>query len=157
MQDGFVLLICHTMFKRTNFKKWKCLSAAEKVAWLKAAFCLFCIGAALKVLSFSMFRNLYGRLARGNEKDLKSLVEVQRVTWAVRSAASHLPITLLCLPQALAVKYLLRNTATIELHIGVATTPEKSFMAHAWVEWAGEIIIGESTDGLVYKPIWHWK
>lgn len=145
------------MVQRTNIEKWRSLTAKEKLAWLKAAFCLFCIGTALKVLTFSMFRSLYGKLARGSGKNVMLQEEVELITWAVRSAASHLPITLLCLPQALAVKFLLRNAATIELHIGVAATPEQTFMAHAWVEWEGKIIIGESTDGLVYKPIWHWE
>lgn len=145
------------MAEYTNFEKWHNLTREEKVAWLQAAVCLFCIGTSLKVLSFSQFRSLYGKVARGSGSNSMSQAEVQRVTWAIRSAASHLPISLLCLPQALAAKYLLRNTSTIELHIGVAATAEQTFMAHAWVEWGGKIIIGESTDGRIYKPIWHWQ
>lgn len=145
------------MAKHTNIAKWRNLTKKEKVVWLQAASCLFCIGLSLKVLSFSLFRNLYGKLARGNEKKVISQDEVHTITWAVRSAASHLPISLLCLPQALTAKYLLRNSTTIELHIGVAATSEETFIAHAWVEWQGKIIIGESTDGKIYKPIWHWQ
>lgn len=145
------------MIQHTSLKKWSSLTFKEKWTWGKAAFCLFCIGIALKVLPFNMFKSLYGKLARGTGENLMLPKEVELITWAVRSAASHLPITLLCLPQALAVKFLLRNARTIELHIGVASTPEQTFMAHAWVEWEGKIIIGESTDGMIYKPIWHWE
>lgn len=145
------------MAKHTNIAKWRYLTREEKVAWLQAAVCLICIGTSLKVFSFAMFRDLYGKAAKGNANDFTSLEEVQRVTWAVRSAAAHLPITLLCLPQALATKYLLRNTASTDLHIGVAATEEGAFIAHAWVEREGKIIIGESTDGRYYKPIWHWE
>jgi hypothetical protein len=145
------------MAENTAIDKWRKLSRGERMAWLRAAFCLLCIGTSLRVLSFGQFRSLYGWAARGKYSIFLSEEDVQRVTWAVRSAAYHLPMSVLCLPQALAAKYLLRNAATIELHIGVALTADESFVAHAWVEWQGKIVIGESTDGRVYKPIWHWQ
>ncbi len=82
---------------------------------------------------------------------------VQDTVWAVRTAAHVLPASLTCLPQALAVKYLLRHDPNLPLNIGVQQSASAGFEAHAWVERAGQIIIGEWPEGKTYLPLWVWE
>ena len=79
--------------------------------------------------------------------------------WAVRAAAYHLPLSLLCLPQALAVKYLLRGQPGLSLHIGVQQSTSEGFAAHAWVESTstGGIVIGQWPETVTYRPLWVWS
>lgn len=64
--------------------------------------------------------------------------------WAVLAASQHLPRTR-CLPRALVLEALLRQAGIdADLRIGVAKTPARGLVAHAWVEcgdqpvWEGE-------------------
>ena len=82
---------------------------------------------------------------------------MQRVVWAVDTAANLLPFELLCLPRALAAKYLLRNIPALTLEIGIEMKPAKKFEAHAWVEQNGHIIIGRWPDAVSYKRLWVWE
>lgn len=82
---------------------------------------------------------------------------VEDTAWAVRTAAHVLPISLTCLPQALAVKYLLRHDPNLPLNIGVQQSATAGFEAHAWVERAGQIVIGEWPEGKTYRPLWVWE
>ncbi len=82
---------------------------------------------------------------------------VQDTAWAVRTAAHVLPVSLTCLPQALAVKYLLRLDPNLPLNIGVQQSATAGFEAHAWVERAGRIVVGEWPEGKTYRPLWVWE
>ncbi len=82
---------------------------------------------------------------------------IELTAWAVRTAAHVLPVSLTCLPQALAVKYLLRNYSNLPLNIGVQQSAAEGFEAHAWVERAGRIIIGEWPEGKTYRALWVWE
>ncbi len=77
---------------------------------------------------------------------LQSSAEVLAWTDAVRRTGGKLRST--CLVQALALKYLAPET---HLRIGVAN--HKGFEAHAWVEFQGEVILGNVPD-FEYVPIW---
>lgn len=82
---------------------------------------------------------------------------IQDTAWAVRTVAHVLPISLTCLPQALAVKYLLRHDPNLPLNIGVQQSDAANFEAHAWIERAGQIVIGEWPEGKTYRPLWVWQ
>ncbi len=71
--------------------------------------------------------------------------------------ANVLPLSLLCLPRALAAKYLLKNHPNLKLEIGVELNPRKDFEAHAWVENNGEIIIGDWDSSISYQRLWSWE
>ena len=83
--------------------------------------------------------------------------EIEQTAWAVRSAADHLPLELLCLPRALTTKYLLRNVPSLTLEIGIEINSSRIFEAHAWVERNGSIIIGDWPDTISYKRLWVWE
>lgn len=123
----------------------------------RATFALLLIKLGLWTLPFGTFRKLYDRFSRAKELRNYSEQDLENITWAVRTAAYILPVRLLCLPQALAVKYLLRHAPDLPLHIGVQHGPNDHFQAHAWVEKDGRPIIGEWPEQISYQPLWVWQ
>jgi len=133
------------------------LSGPEKWIFLRATWCLLWIKAGLALLPFPTFRKWYHRLSSPSRLQEPDPGLTQRTVWAVDTAANLLPLELLCLPRALATKYLLRNFPALTLEIGIEINPAKQFEAHAWVEQNGNIIIGRWPETVSYKRLWVWE
>ncbi len=74
-----------------------------------------------------------------------------RIAWAVRNASRLVPRST-CLVQALAARHLLaRHGFAANVVIGVARQHETGFDAHAWVEYQGAVLIGQS--GVSYSRL----
>ncbi|REA61633.1 lasso peptide biosynthesis B2 protein [Dyadobacter luteus] len=125
--------------------------------FFKASVSLLLIKSGLLLLPFPTFRKVYNRLAKSDKKKDVSGQQIDAAVWAVKSAADHLPVELLCLPRALATKYLLRKVPALTLEIGVEITPAKVFEAHAWVEKNGSVIIGDWPETVSYQRLWVWE
>jgi len=70
------------------------------------------------------------------------IVSRQKLAWAVTTASNFVPGAT-CLTQALALQTLLaRSGHGGRVQIGVAREGTGEFVAHAWVECHGEILIG---------------
>ena len=70
---------------------------------------------------------------------------VQRVSWAVQSVAAHVPLGFVCLPQAMAAKWMLRRRHLAStLYLGVARPDEVKFTAHAWLRAGDKILTGRA-------------
>jgi hypothetical protein len=70
----------------------------------------------------------------------------ERLMWALRIAGKAVPAAT-CLPQALAAKLVLhRNGYRPILRLGVTKDEAGKFLAHAWLEHEGTIVIGELRD-----------
>lgn len=81
----------------------------------------------------------------------------ERITWAVRCADAYLPGSNTCLSTAVVGEALLAAHgyhATVRL--GVAD-PRTEFRAHAWVERAGTVVIGDLPDLDRYRPLSSWE
>lgn len=137
-----------------GFRKWGQLNSKQKILWFKAAFVLSVIGISLKLMSFSGFKKLYSNFSNWFRAKPVSESGIADVVWAVESAARVLPMTLLCLPQSLAVKYLLGSSDGVVMHIGFNNDSPKGFEFHAWVEKHGKTIIGNLPTR--YQPLWVW-
>jgi len=75
----------------------------------------------------------------------------QQVAWAVRAAARYVPAAN-CLPQAIVAKQLLEEHGYQPvLRIGVQRPNESGLKAHAWVDIAGRVVIGD--DGREYETL----
>ncbi|MCE7039820.1 lasso peptide biosynthesis B2 protein [Dyadobacter sp. CY312] len=142
---------------KTYWSRWQEISFKEKVAFFKASLSLTVIKFGLVVLPFSTFRKLYHWFSKTNRKKEVSREHIDTIVWAVKSAADHLPFELLCLPRALATKYLLRHVPALTLEIGVDITAAKVFEAHAWVEKNGSVIIGDWPETVSYQRLWVWE
>lgn len=139
---------------------WEKAGKLQKRQWVllgKATVVLLIIKMGLKTLSFNQFKKLFSRLTENERTSLHGDQHIRYTAWAVRTAAHVLPFPLTCLPQALAFKYLLRNDPNLPLSIGVQQSPVSGFEAHAWVERAGHIVIGEWPEGKTYRPLWVWE
>ncbi|KAA0989420.1 lasso peptide biosynthesis B2 protein [Dyadobacter aurulentus] len=136
---------------------WRKLPGPGKLTFVTAAVSLLLIRVGLAVLPFSMFRKVFHWLTQSNANKEMSKAEIDQAVWAVDTAANLLPFELLCLPRALATKYLLRKLAALTLEIGIEINPNKAFEAHAWVERNGTIIIGHWPNTISYKRLWVWE
>ncbi|GAB3952494.1 hypothetical protein GCM10028805_34640 [Spirosoma harenae] len=76
---------------------------------------------------------------------------VEREIWAIRLISKSLAVC--CLPQALALTYLLKTDKGIKLVVGIQKTHK--FEAHAWVESNGTILLGELPN-FSFQPLWTW-
>ncbi len=108
-------------------------------------------------LPFSTFRKLFHVLSKTDHSGQVSEDKIKTTAWAVNTAAVVLPFELLCLPRALATKYLLRNVPALTLEIGIEINPSKAFEAHAWVEKNGSVIIGDWPETVSYRRLWVWE
>lgn len=80
-------------------------------------------------------------------------VPPKRLAWAVQAAARRIPGAS-CLTQALAFQYLLtRSGETSQVHVGVVKGDTGQLKSHAWVEYQGEIMIGDNGELETYSPI----
>ena len=69
---------------------------------------------------------------------------VERVAWAVRAASTVIPGASNCLVRALATQAMLgRYGYSSELRIGARKAAQGALAAHAWLESAGTVVIGE--------------
>ena len=138
-------------------KKFFSLSFSDKMLLLNAFFVVALIRLALKLLSFSRFKNAYASvIATNDQMDVRDEA-IKQTVWAIESV-SH-TLSAVCLPQALALKYMLRKDKATEIIIGVRKNG--IFEAHAWVKKNGKILIGDSPatnqQPLDFQPLWTWQ
>ena len=111
------------------------------VAWIRAA---------QVVVPHARLLSFLERHRRSSAAEGPSPREVSR---AVLRTSFWVPDGASCLPQALAVRYLLnRQGLDARLRFGVARAEEGAFQAHAWVELDGKILIGKQ-EADRYTPL----
>jgi hypothetical protein len=110
--------------------------------------------AGLRTIGFNRVSRRASRVAGQNSKPHSwcgpppkwsvSRPDVDKISWAIRAASRVIPGASNCLVRALATQSLLgRYGYSSELKIGVRKAPAGGLAAHAWLENAGEIVIGE--------------
>jgi hypothetical protein len=68
-----------------------------------------------------------------------------RISWAVQSVAASVPLGFVCLPQAIAAKWMLRRRhLSSTLYLGMARPEEVKFTAHAWLRAGDKILTGRA-------------
>lgn len=97
------------------------------------------------------FRYLAPRLGRAQTETPVTISAAERavaveVSWAVQATARHVPLRFVCLPQAIAAKWMLRRRGLPStLYLGV--TPDKKspelLSAHAWLRVGDKVVTGE--------------
>ena len=120
---------------------------------MAAAVLIFGLWIALRLLPFSLLRRLVERAADTPSPPAADESTTQTVAWAIRAAGQFLPFAT-CLPRALSAHLLLRrNGCPSDLKIGVTRDPDGQFLAHAWVESSGRVVIGTLPDLARYTPL----
>ena len=111
---------------------------------LLAAFGLLaCVRLALWLFPFHVVRDMLTTYSPGKKgAHTADPAYARRVAWAVERASRFVPLAT-CLPQALAAECLLRRVGQpTQLRIGVAKDLAGHFLAHAWIESDGRIVVG---------------
>lgn len=123
------------------------LPAGQRRLLVKTALLLEGIKFAVRLLPFRIVRRLLDwaerPLRRGHRNPLYE-ASVDEISRAVALASRYTPGTKTCLTQALALRLLLvRRGYPATLRIGVVREGKERLQAHAWVESAGRVLIGD--------------
>jgi len=123
------------------------LSGQQRWLLLKTLSLLAVVRLGLWVLPFRIVLRLVETLRRkGLPRKTPSCSSVAEVIWAVKTTSRYVPEAT-CLTQALTAHCLLgRLGHPAKLEIGVARGKDGALEAHAWVEVAGETLIGSLPD-----------
>jgi hypothetical protein len=68
-----------------------------------------------------------------------------RIAWAVQAVARNVPLGFVCLPQAIAAKWMLRRRKLPStLYLGLQRDDELKLTAHAWLRVGNTILTGRA-------------
>lgn len=125
----------------------------RRIALFAALPVLIVVRLALWVLPFPRIHRHVGAIRPRRTSTYNDPTTVTRLVRAVRSAARLVPRAT-CLTQAIALQYLLaRSGRAGEIHIGVRRDTSGKFIAHAWVELDGVVVIGGGEDLASFVPL----
>ncbi len=133
------------------------LPYADRRLLVKSILLVGAVRLGLWLLPFQILRRYLVRFSRASSKSQPvDPVLVDRVAWAVAVSSRFIPRAS-CLTQALATKALLsRRSQPAVLRIGVIRNESGEFLAHAWVESNGKVVIGGTNPmpiGYVSLPL----
>jgi hypothetical protein len=135
-------------------RKWANLPRPERRLLVRALPLVACVRVGLWVLPWHVTRRLTQRLsvtARTAGSSPQTDVDVDAVARAVSRAARRVPRAT-CLTQAIATSVMLgRRGVPATVRFGAARNPQGRFIAHAWVECQGRIVIGGVTSPQRYS------
>jgi len=126
-----------------RIRKFIRLPLKDRWLLLKAAGLLAAIRFSLYLFPFPAVRPLLDRASKASQRLLVDPPRVEHLAWAVTVAGGVIPRGGHCLSQALALHILLaRRGFPSKICYGVQREPGAPFMAHAWVEHDGVVLIG---------------
>jgi hypothetical protein len=129
---------------KSKLSKFSQLDGADKWLLLRATAWLLI---ARLMLAAMPFNRLSARLAA--ESDLVATESdpefLERVGYAVRVAANHVPWRSDCFPQAIAARMLLKRYGHAAIiHFGVERVGDDGLEGHAWLTSGDTIVIGDT-------------
>lgn len=106
-------------------------------------------------LPFRVLLRILKTISRSSTQCSPDITDAMRRTvWAVQVSSCYTPGGAKCLARALTTKVLLSWWGYgSELRIGVAKGESGSLQAHAWLEYHGQIVIGQLQDLSRYIPL----
>jgi hypothetical protein len=120
--------------------------AADRRLLVRAFGVHACVAALLRVAPFRRTAR-WPVAAKGHASRGIDAEGVERVVWAVRQAAAAAPWGRTCLTEALTAAILLgRAGCETTLRYGVASAGASGLDAHAWLEYRGNVILGDSSQ-----------
>ena len=141
---------------RDRLKKFFELAPAQRALLVRTFALVGIVRTALWVAPFPLVRRVTNRWARlrpdASPSPSQASEQLADVTQAVTRASRFVPRAT-CLTQALATRILLarRGIASI-VRYGAARGADGKFLAHAWVESEGRVVIGGVTSPNRYAP-----
>lgn len=137
-----------------TLKRILSLSLTDYQRLWQAAWVVLTIKIALHWLPFDTFRRYFDRLCASTHRHIYPQNTYDQLAWAIRAISTRWPWRAMCLPQALAFRYILRHDTSLRLQIGVNKDVQGQFQAHAWVEKDAQILIGDTPE--VFQKLWTW-
>jgi len=122
---------------------------------IKTFLLLASIRIGLHLLSFKVLMRM---IRKACQTDFQSVVAapspVENIAQAVDGISRYMPGKTKCLARALTAKVLLHQQGYVpKLQIGVAKSDHGSLEAHAWIEYEGQIVIGNLRDLSRFIPL----
>lgn len=135
-----------------RLRKWAALPLVDKWRLLRIAGLVLLTRLLLALLPFQRACRWLDRL-QGPPRPATA-AEIDRIIWLTERVTDVMLRRRPCLTKALAARLLLteRGYAT-DLRIGVRRGADGSLQAHAWLEHAGDIVIGTLPDLHTYQPL----
>jgi hypothetical protein len=123
------------------------LPHAKQMLLIQVVALLGAIRLGVWLVPFGTIRRVLGRIARRgslNSSAEEEATAIARVVQAVETAGRHCPAIATCLTQALAAHVLIgRAGYQSDLRIGITRDDRGKFVAHAWLENNGKVLIGD--------------
>ena len=131
------------------------LPQAERWFFLKTSVLLGVVRISLHLLPFSCVRRVLSWASRCSPRLSANPLSVERIVWTVDAASRFVPGARHCLTQALVAQiFLLRRGYPAVVRFGVLPeSKESGFIAHAWVESNGSIVIGGNALNVRYTRL----
>ena len=134
--------------KTTWYRKIQRISFTEIMLWIEASILLAFARFLVWALPFKYWVKLIGQsmsTTRVYEQEIINYKTRLKIAWAVKSAAYRVPWQAVCLPQAMAAKWMLGfRGQSSKLYLGVkpALQGSRGMSAHAWLQCCGDMITG---------------
>ena len=140
---------------RNGLRKFLRLSWEEKTLLLRSIALILPVRIALWVLPS---RAVFRLVARGSKRPISSesrdRFTPDQIAWAVNAGSGRLLGDGPCLTQALVLLLLFKRRGyPADLRIGVRQDGDGQIRAHAWVESAGSVVIGQVENLSDYKVL----
>jgi hypothetical protein len=121
---------------------------------LQAGCCLIVVRLGLWSLPFQTLQNLLFNRLSLVLKSAHHQVPIDKIVWAVNTTSRYMPGQVKCLARALTTKIVMKQQGyTAELRIGVRRSQTGQLEAHAWIEYQGEVIIGQLHHLVEFTPL----
>lgn len=127
----------------------------ERALFLEACAWLFWSRGLILCLPFHAYAK---RLGRPQTESIPALCDeqqriVRQVKWAVQTAVRYSPVRFVCLPQAMAAKWMLRRRRVpATLYLGLQQSGNAPMQAHAWLR-AGECLVTGGRESRTHRAI----
>jgi len=127
-----------------KYRRWRAMTWSERGLIAEAVTVLAIARLAAPSVPFRIIAKRLQNPAAA-PRSAPTVAQAPHVRRAVLLAARQLPGTTPCLAQAIAAQTMLkRRHCASTLHLGVGKDAHGALTAHAWVEAAGEIVVGEN-------------
>jgi len=125
-----------------SLSKFLSFSWQDQILVVKATFLLILIRLGLKFLDLKTLQKQLEKIPQPSQNSNRQALSIYKIIWSITTASSYMP-KVKCLARALAAKALLSQQGyPAIIKIGVAKDQQQAFIAHAWVECKGRIVIG---------------
>ena len=122
------------------------LSLGDKLRLLGGTVLLICFSISFAVGSFSRIRRSVLAVSIRISPAIPGSPTPHQIIAAVDTADRYVPGHRTCLMRSLSAEVLLRLYGFVPVHyIGVSNTTDE-FIAHSWLEYDGQILIGDQAD-----------